>query len=103
MAEVHSADICPITPGTSETVARDIIVATNPFFKKRDFFCDLMKDLRLGFFRRNEEASGLTQVSSGAPNTRYGFIRYYISQGNLPSPPGAPLARQGIKNTEISD
>ena len=61
VVNVGNAATSSRTPITSEEVARQIKVATDPFTKHLVKFCDLMRKLRRDASRRSEETSGLIQ------------------------------------------
>ena len=74
--EVHvqngqdGADISPSTPIISRELARQMRAVTDSLSRQLDFLCNLINYLRQSSVMRNGETSGLTQCSSGTPNTR---------------------------------
>ena len=70
MTDVISAGSSQRTPFLSEAVGWKIGAVTHPLPKLLELLRDLMRGLRQDPLRSSEEANGLTQGSSWAPNTR---------------------------------
>ena len=70
----NSAATSLSVPLTSEEVARQIRVATDPLTKQLEKLCDLMKGLFRDTTRRNKGTSAPTQCPSGPRGQRYDSV-----------------------------
>ena len=70
-------------PITSEEVARQIKVATDPLTKQLEKLCDPMKGLRRDTYRRSEETAGLVQGPSRPRGDRFDRMIVSLSCNSL--------------------
>ena len=70
--QINSASTSLNSTVMSKEVARQIKVATDPFIRQLEWFCDLMKEPRQVLPGRNEDATGLVQRSP-RPHSKIGL------------------------------